>query len=442
MGGKISAVLPDSIGEELGIEAGDLLLSINGQPVRDVIDYNYCVDDEYLKLLIEKPDGEVWDCEVEKYPDEDLGLIFKDDLFDGIRRCRNHCLFCFIDQLQPHPRKTLLLKDDDFRMSFLLGNYITCTNMTEADYQRIAEQRLTPLYISVHSVDPQLRQKLLGAKEPAEILLTLQRLIALGCRLHTQIVLCPGINDGAGLDRTLDALTALWPGVASVAVVPVGITKFQHNPELRPFTAEEAAAVIDNIEARQQQFRGPGKDALAGSFVYAADEFYVRAGRDFPPAAAYGDFCQIDNGVGMAARFRQEYQEALGRVKIPRQWLHERVGIVTGAAGAAALDVVVNDLRGRCSCRIELVKTPNTFYGETVTVAGLLTGQCLLDAIRPGQYDRLLIPGNMLKFDREVFLDDLTPGQVAGKLRTPLQAVPCQAEELLKALFTPRVKRI
>ena len=326
-------------------------------------------------------------------------------------------------------------------MSFLLGNYITCTNMSDADYQRIAEQHLSPLYISVHSVDPQLRQKLLGTKEPAEILLTLQRLIAMGCLLHTQIVLCPGINDGPVLARTLDALTALRPGIASIAVVPVGITKFQTSPDLRLFTQEEAAAIIDDIEARQEQIRDLINDPLAGSFVYAADELYLRADRPFPAAVAYGDFCQIDNGVGMAARFRQSYEETLARMTLPRQWRQERVGIVTGLAGAQVLDPIIADLRRRCDCRIELVPVTNTFYGNTVTVAGLLTGQCLLDAIRPKQYDRLLLPGSMLKFDRDVFLDDLTPAQVALQLSTPVQAVPCEAEALLQALFKPEKSR-
>ncbi len=442
MGGKISGVLPDSIAEELGIEAGDWLVSINDRPVRDVIDYNYWLDEDYLQLVVEKPDGEIWDCEVEKYPDEDLGLVFENAVFDQIRGCRNHCLFCFVDQLHPKPRPTLLLKDDDFRMSFLLGNYITCTNMSDADYQRIAEQRLSPLYISVHSVDPELRQRLLGTKGPAEILLTLQRLIALGCRLHTQIVLCPGINDGPALERTLDALTALWPGVASVAVVPVGITKFQKHPELRQFAPLEAAGIIDTIERRQEAFRALDQDPLAGSFVYAADEFYIRAGRPFPLPERYGDFCQIDNGVGMAARFGQEYAEALRDFKIPREWEHEKIGIVTGLAGALALVPVISDLQQRCRCQITLLSVANTFFGETVTVSGLLTGACLLAAIPKGRYDRLLIPGTMLKAGQEIFLDDLTLAQVSQALQTPLQPVEVNGLELLRALFSPQFRQV
>lgn len=433
-GARIVSVAPDSIAEELELEAGDILLAVNDQPLRDIIDYGYFSNEEFLRLSVLKPDGELWDCEVEKYPDEDLGLSFDAEVFDGIRRCRNHCLFCFVDQLQPHPRPTLRLKDDDYRMSFLEGNYITCTNMTDADYHRIGEQRLSPLYISVHSVDPQLRQRLLGTKEPAEILLTLQRLIAQGCSLHTQIVVCPGINDGRELDRTLDALTALRPGVLSVAVVPVGLTKFQKNPELRRFTQEEAAAIIDGIEQRQDQLIGMG---AGDHFVYAADELYIQAGRPFPPAAAYGDFCQIENGVGLAARFIAEYEEAASRLVWPAPAPDGSVGVVTGMAGAKALSPIIRDLHQRGHTNIELLPIANTFFGDSVTVTGLLTGSCLLEAIEPGRYDRLLLPSITLKFDQDIFLDEIDPEQVADKLRARLDIVSPDAVSLLQALLGP-----
>lgn len=429
MGGKISAVQEDSIGAELGIEPGDILLAINDEPVRDLIDYNFHSSDEYLELTIEKADGEVWVCEVDKYADEELGLAFTASVFDGIRPCGNRCLFCFIDQLHPQPRPTLLLKDDDFRMSFLSGNYITCTNMSDADYQRIAEQRLSPLYISVHSIDPQLRQKLLGRREPAEILLTMQRLIALGCRLHTQIVLCPGINDGAALDATLDALTALRPGVVSIAVVPVGLTRFQRHKELRLFRAEEAAAVIDNIEARQSRC-ADGE----GNFVYASDEFYIRAGRDFPAAGVYGDFCQLENGVGMAALFRRQYQEARKLLLSSAPDAQERLGIITGQSGAVALDFLKAEFAAQGWHNISIVPLTNSFFGPTVTVSGLLTGSCLLQGVAPGSFDRLLLPASMLKFDRDIFLDDTTPEQISAQLGIELTLTECNAAALLQAI--------
>ena len=284
--------------EEIGLEPGDVLLSINGQPVRDLIDYNYHSEDEFLELEVKRRDGEIWNCEVEKYADEELGLMFEANVFDRVRTCRNHCIFCFVDQLQPHPRSSLKIKDDDYRMSFMEGSFITCTNLTEEDYRRIGELKLSPLYISVHTVDPVLRGRLLGRRKPTEILLTLQRLISMGVKIHAQIVLCPDINDGAALAQTIDSLYALHPGVQTLAVVPVGLTKYQKNPDLRLFTPEEAAALIDDIEARQRRYI----KECGQAFVYAADELYVKAGRSFPPLELYGELPQIENGVGMALR--------------------------------------------------------------------------------------------------------------------------------------------
>ena len=236
---KISAIIPGSIAEQIGIEPGDILIAINDHQINDLIDYNYYADDEYLEIHIAKADGENWLCEIEKYADEELGIVFAASVFDGIRSCHNQCLFCFINQLHPKPRPSLLVKDDDYRMSFLAGNFITCTNLTEEDYQRIGQLHISPLYVSVHTVDPLLRQKLLGSKKSAEIMLALQRLISLGCRIHTQIVLCPDINDGKKLDESIESLTklaidsdslSLGGGVLSVAVIPVGLTRYQKKP--------------------------------------------------------------------------------------------------------------------------------------------------------------------------------------------------------------------
>lgn len=429
MSGLIIDIVAGSIAEEVGIAAGDRLLSINDQPVRDLIDYNYYCADDYLELEIEKADGEIWVYEVEKYPEEELGLVFPANVFDGIRPCRNHCLFCFIDQLQPHPRPSLLLKDDDYRMSFLEGNFITCTNLTEADYQRIAELHLSPLYISVHSVDPMLRQRLLGLKQPAEILLTLQKLIAIGCRLHTQVVLCPGINDGAELDRTIDALASLAPGVATLAVVPVGLTRFQRNPALRPVTPEEAAALIDEIEARQQIYQ----QRLGHAFVYAADELYCKAGRPFPPAERYGYFEQIENGVGMASLFLSRWQDC--RHTLPAAAPKAKIGVVTGAGGAAVLSGIMEEIRAASGADIELITVENRFYGPSVTASGLLTGSCIRAAVQPGKYDRLLLPANMLKFDCDVFLDDMAADQLATALDTEIRVVEPDPASLLAAVF-------
>lgn len=429
MSGKIIEVLPDSIAEEIGIEAGDELLSINGEQIRDLIDYNYHCADDYLELEIKKPDGEIWMCELEKDADEEMGLVFAANVFDRIRPCHNHCLFCFIDQLPPKPRRSLLLKDDDYRMSFLEGNYVTCTNMDDADFQRIADMHLSPLYVSVHTVDPLLRQRMLGRKEPAEILLTLQRLIAGGCQIHAQIVLCPGINDGEYLEQTLDALYALHPGVLSVAIVPVGITKFQKNPELRLFTPQEARNIIRLVESYQEKAR----KEHGASFVFAADEFYIRCGQAFPPAAVYGDFAQIEDGIGMAALFLQQWEQC--RAALPEQTNGEHIGIITGICGAAVLGDAVSEMARVPGANIELLAIPNSFFGENITVTGLLTASCLLESIRPGSYDRIIIPDNMLKFDEDIFLDDVTVDQLAERLRIPVTVVDSHAASLLEAVF-------
>ena len=442
MGGKIAGIVPGSIAEEIGIEPGDTLVAINDNPINDLIDYNYYEDGEYLELTIEKANGELWLCSVDKYEDEQIGLIFTANVFDRIRSCANHCLFCFIDQLQPRPRPSLLLKDDDYRMSFMEGNFITCTNLREEDYQRIAKMKLSPLYISVHTVDPLLRQKMLGRKKPAEILLTLQRLISMGCRLHTQIVLCPGINDGEHLARTLDSLANLAldtrrsletpeGGVLSIAVVPVGITKYQTNPQLRLFTPQEAGKLIDDIEARQELYR----QKVGSRLVFAADELYVKAGRPFPPADNYEDFAQIENGVGMAALYLKRWQDI--RASIPHTPAAAGTAVATGTNGAAVISSVIAEINRLSGSDIKLVTVPNTFYGETVTATGLITGTCILNAIAQKQYQRLLIPSNMLKFDEDIFLDDMTVGELESKLEIPIEIVGPQPADLVKALFGP-----
>lgn len=437
MGGKIAEVEPGSIAEELGIESGDTLLAINDEPVCDLIDYNYYQESSYLELTIEKPNGETWICEVEKFPEEELGLVFTANVFDGIRSCHNHCLFCFIDQLQPNPRASLLLKDDDYRMSFMEGSFITCTNLSEDDYQRIAEMRLSPLYISVHAVDPLLRQRLLGRTKPAEILLTLQRLIAMGCGLHTQIVLCPGINDGEALSNTLDALSALAAnkdkslagGILSIAVVPVGLTKHQTNPQLRFFSQAEAAAIIDDIENRQRKCL----EKTGSRLIWPSDEMYLQAKRDFPAAESYEGYPQIENGVGLVALFMERWQEISN--SIPKSAAPPGTAIVSGKSGAIVLRPVLEQINKVSGSDIELITAENIFYGEEVTVSGLLTGTCLSAAIAKDTYQRIIIPSSMLKFDEDIFLDDMPVSKLAELLGSEIIIVEPHPAALLAALF-------
>ena len=429
MSGLISEVIPGSIAEEVGIAAGDELLSINGFLIRDLIDYNYYCDDSYLEIEIKKPDGEIWVYELEKYPDEELGLVFTANVFDGIRSCRNHCMFCFIDQLHPQPRRSLLLKDDDYRMSFLEGSFITCTNMKEEDYRRISEMHLSPVYVSVHAVDPLVRQRLLGRKQPAEIMLTLQRLISMGVTLHTQIVLCPGINDGAVLEQTLDSLYELHPGVETVAIVPVGLTKYQKNPLLRAFSAEEARLLIQDVEARQQEYI----QRLGSAFVYVADELYIKAGLPFPHAEIYGDFAQIENGVGMAALFMQQWEFC--KQQLPDNPPMAKTAVVTGCSGACIMRPVIDEINARYNSDIQLLEISNSFYGESITVTGLLTAGCILQAVSPGSYERLILPSTMLKHDQDIFLDDITVDQLAQKLQMQVVIGDTNPMGLVAALF-------
>lgn len=435
MAGIISAVEPGSIAaEKLFLAPGDVLLAINGREITDMIDYNFAACEEELTLTVQKPGGDVLQVEFEHDGWEDIGLVFESEVFDGIRPCRNHCLFCFIDQLQPAPRASLLIKDDDYRMSFLEGNYITGTNLREEDFARIAAMRLSPLYISVQATEPQLRGYLLGLPKPAPVLPLLKRLIDCGVAVHTQIVLCPGINDGAALAQTISDLAALAPGVASIAVVPVGLTRFQRNQELRQFTAEEAAQLLDWLAPLQKSFLKQYGTRL----VFAADELYLRANRAFPSAAHYEEFGQLENGIGMAALFAKEwrrYGRRLTKHGLPDLAKGGNTALVTGASGAAALAPAMPDIKAASGGMVELIPVENDFYGPSVTVTGLLTGSCLINALPRGIFDRYIIPDVMLKHGSEIFLDDMTVEQVAETLQTPVTVATSNAEGLYKALI-------
>ena len=432
MAAKISAVIAGGIAEALHLTPQDTIVDINGRELTDLIDYNFAVAEEELMLTVLKANGELLQIEVEKDAWEDLGLVFNAEVFDGIRSCRNHCLFCFIDQLQPAPRASLLIKDDDYRMSFLEGNYITGANLREEDFARIAALGLSPLYVSVHATDAGLRGHMLGRPDPAPVLPLLKRLIDFGTSVHTQIVLCPGINDGAALAQTIDDLAALAPGVASIAVVPVGLTRFQRNRQLRLFSAEEAVELLYWLEPRQKEF----KKRLGTRLVFAADEYYIRAGRPFPGAAHYEDFCQLENGVGLAALFAAEWRKCRRRKRLawPQAALYPKTGVVTGLSGAVTLASIMPDIAAISGGRAELLPVENSLYGPSVTVTGLLTGTCLLKALPRGHYQRYIIPGHMLKHGGDLFLDDMTVGELEHLLQTPLIVAENNAAGLYKAL--------
>jgi putative radical SAM enzyme (TIGR03279 family) len=406
---------PGSIAAELGLQSGDRLLTLNGEPVRDLLDYQLLTGGEELLLEIERVDGELWELEIDKDADEALGLVLP---HPEPAQCGNNCIFCFVHQLPPGMRQSLYIKDEDYRFSYLYGAYVTLSNIDEAALQRILAQRLSPLYVSVHATDEQLRERLLGRSGPS-ILENMRRLVDGGIVLHAQVVVCPSINDGENLERTFNDLLALAPGVASLALVPVGLTGYrQRLPQLRPVTNEEAHALVEWVLTRQQECL----KCLGNRFVYAADELYLAAGIDFPPLTAYESLSQLENGVGLVARFRAQAVEVLAQAEPLALPL---VSIVTGESSA-------NELRGFCTALsvksgvpLEVIAVPNHIFGGAVTVTGLLTGRDILETLTGRELGAaVLLPDVLLREGTETLLDDLTVDELERRLDVRVEVVP------------------
>lgn len=416
----VENIIPGSIAEELGIEAGDTVVSVNGQKPRDLIDYRFlCADDE-LVVEVNKQNGETWIFDIQKDYDEDLGLVFARDTFDGIRNCTNKCIFCFVDQMPTDLRETLYIKDDDYRLSFLHGNFITLTNLTTRDVERIQRLRLSPLYISVHCTNAALRETILGNKRAGKIMQQLKMLAGAGIEMHTQIVLCPGINDGQELDRSIRDLSSLWPHIQSIAIVPVGLTGYRGNLHpLRKFSPGEAGELIDNIHRLQEGFLQKYDLPL----VYLGDEFYVMAEREFPPAPWYGDYPQLENGVGLVRLFYDSFADESGR--LPRALDKKRhAAIVTGVSGRYVLQPVVERLNKVNNLHVEAIGVENEFFGGDVTVAGLLTGGDVVNVLQERlPFDLILLPSVMCRRDEPVFLDGKTPADLANELDTTVMVI-------------------
>ncbi|HCE66496.1 MAG: FeS-binding protein [Geobacteraceae bacterium GWC2_55_20] len=397
----VESVAHGSIAEELELKAGDRLLAVNGHALRDIIDYSYytsCNDE--LLLEVEKPDGELWELEVERETGEPLGLTFPAPVPS---RCANNCVFCFVHQLPKGLRKPLYVKDEDYRLSFLNGNYVTLANLKPSTLSRIIEQRLSPLYISVHATNPVLREQLLGKAGIPPVMDQLRQLAAAGIAMHTQVVLCPGLNDGDELERTVTELAGLFPAVRSLAIVPLGLTDHRANlPLLTPVDGIYAREFISIWEPRARKLRR----RLGEPFLFLADEFYLKAGLPFPPIREYGDFPQIENGVGMAPLFAREAGQALRRARPVASF---RATVVTGVSAAGFVGEFLESLSEKTGLELVPLVVENKLFGPTVTVSGLVAGNDIVAALAGHEIgEALLLPDVMLKEVEDVFLDDVT----------------------------------
>ncbi|MCP9851050.1 TIGR03279 family radical SAM protein [Cyanobium sp. Morenito 9A2] len=417
----VASVEPGSIGEELGFQPGDRLLSINGIRPRDLIDFQVLSAGEELTLEVEDPSGEKHRLEIEKDLDDGLGLAFTEALFDGLRQCNNHCAFCFIDQQPPGQRDSLYLKDDDYRLSFLYGSYLTLTNLNAADWQRIEEQRLSPLYVSVHATDPALRQRLLVNPRAGLLMDQLAWFAERRLQVHAQVVVCPGENDGAALERTLRDLARFasgdWPAVLSAAVVPVGLTRFRPVGDgLIPVDRSCARRVIEQVEALQREF----EPRLHSRFAWLADEWYLIGGHPLPPRSSYEDLPQQENGVGSIRSFLEALDQATltlpAALRRPR-----RLSWVVGQLVAEALKPVVDRLNRVVGLELRLHGLPSPYWGQEQVVTGLLTGSDLLTGLTGQDLgEGLLVPSVMLRQGQPVFLDDVSLADVQERLAVPI----------------------
>ncbi|MCL2203515.1 MAG: DUF512 domain-containing protein [Defluviitaleaceae bacterium] len=434
---KITHIAPGSIGESLGLAAGDFLLEIDGQAVGDVFDYRMGVQSEALTVLVEKSGGELWELDIEKDADEDLGLTFATALMDEVRLCRNRCIFCFVDQQPPGLRGSLYVKDDDPRLSFLHGNYVTLTNIDEGEVARLIRHRLSPLRISVHTVEAGLRARMMGNAHAGRLTDALARFNQAGMQMHFQAVICKGYNDGAELEETIAGLLAFRPGALSLAIVPAGLTGHRRGlAALEAFAPEDAREVI----ARVDRWREKCRARYGTSFVFAADEWYILAGMDLPGYTYYEDFPQLDNGVGLCALFEEEF---VGHCPTPRKLLKKldqnfTMGIVTGVAAYGFMCALAGRFEGwHPGVRIKVFEIRNDFFGASVTVSGLLTGGDVIQQLR-GQcqgLDVLFLPHNAFRAGTETMLDGVTRGEVEAALGVAVRIGSAQGEAFYRELI-------
>lgn len=416
-GGKVLSVEPDSIAEEVGIEPGDFIVSINGHTLTDVIDYRFYIAEEDVDVVVRR-DDKTYEISIEKDYDDRLGIEFEEELFDSVRTCGNRCIFCFVQQLPRGMRRSLYLKDDDYRLSFLYGNFVTLASVSEADMSRIVEQRLSPLFVSVHTTDPELRREMLRGRTAPDVMEQLCTLTDAGITLHTQIVICPGVNDSEHLDRSVHELAELYPGVVSVGVVPVGLTQHRRiGPELSVIDARGARGIVKDVRKWQREF----SVRFGTRLVWASDEMYLLSGMPIPSARAYEGFPQLENGIGLVRRFIDDARKTVRRLP-PQLPCPLKITLVTGELAATLVRDLAYKLNKVDNLEVTTAPIKNNFFGESVTVAGLLTGQDIrvqLDGRDLG--DAVVVPVTMLR--DSAFLDDVTIDELSSALRRPVIAV-------------------
>ncbi|MDF2473547.1 MAG: hypothetical protein K0R21_1329 [Anaerocolumna sp.] len=428
----IKSIVPGSIAEELEIRPGDKLLRVNDHEIKDVFDYHYAVNDEYLVLLIQKPDGEEWELEIEKEIEEDLGIEFEEGLMDSYRSCRNKCMFCFIDQMPPGMRETLYFKDDDARLSFLQGNYITLTNMIDEDIERIIFYKLSPINISVHTMNKELRCKMLNNRFAGEALDKIKKLYDAGIVMNGQIVLCKGVNDGEELERSIHDLAVYIPHMQSVSVVPVGLTKYRDGlVPLDKFEKEDALGVISIIHKWQNILLG----AYGTRFIHGSDEFYLTAELPLPDSENYEGYLQIENGVGMVRSLMEEFKEYYETLSGDDR--KHTLSLATGVLAAPIITDLVNKIYNKYpNIQVNVYTIVNEFFGTNITVAGLLTGGDITKQLEGKDLgEHLLLPQALLRDGEDILLDDYTVGDMENTLQTKIRIVQSDGKSLIDAIL-------
>ncbi|MGI6071951.1 MAG: DUF512 domain-containing protein [Lachnospiraceae bacterium] len=428
----IVGVEKHSIAHKLHIKSGDRLVKINGRGIADIFDYRFLIADEYLSIEIEKKNGRIKIFDIEKDYEEDLGMTFESSLMDDYKSCRNKCIFCFIDQMPPGMRETLYFKDDDSRLSFLQGNYITLTNMSEGDIDRIIDYHMEPVNISVHTTDAGLRCTMLNNRFAGEVLKYIDRLYDAGIMMNAQIVLCKGINDGEHLEKTVRDLMKYAPIMQSVSVVPVGLTKYRDGlTQLEPIEKNDATGVLRLIEDLQRE----AVEEFGLHFIHASDEFYILGQKPFPEEGRYDGYPQLENGVGMLRLLKDEFLNSLEAARNEKpDCLARRVSVATGVLAAPFLEELADAFTKSFGGEINIYPIKNDFFGESITVSGLICGCDLIRQLKGRDLgDELLIPVNMLRSGEEYFLDDITVAQAGETLNTDITVVPFSGECLFRA---------